>query len=137
MDIQIYNTIFDEFKYNMENFCDYHVAVEHYEPLSPQYPLVILKEIRNNPYGTNRGLLERVSSLGYRIDVFAKTNGEKTHQTIARKIADMSNTFLTWHVGLKQVSMNEERLNTEKDGDLYHVIIIYSADYFENKKRIL
>lgn len=133
MDIKIYNDVFTDLKQQMEK--EINVSVLRVAPVSPKYPIIIFREVRNQPYFSNGGYLERVASLGYRVDVWAKDNNNKTKQELARELAFFANDFLTKKVGFKQVSWNESE--NESGGDLYNVIVTYSAPYFENKRKIL
>lgn len=111
------------------------VSVLRVAPVSPKYPIIIFREVRNQPYFSSGGYLERIASLGYRVDVWTKDNNNQTKQELARDLAFAANEILTKKVGLKQVAWNESE--NESDGDLYNVVMTYSAPYFENKRKFL
>ena len=96
--------------------------------------MVIIDEVRNIPFDNYRGRAQTVANLGYKVDIYAKQSGSNTKQDIARVIAEHCNNYLTC-IGLKQVSYNPIS-NDGQNGDLYHIIIMYSVSYFEQKQII-
>lgn len=106
-----------------------------YEPAKPNYPILKIGESRNQPLTNYRGKLETVASLGYKIDIYAKTSGSIAKDEIARTIAKHANDYLTC-IGLRQVSWNYIE-NDGQNGDLYHIIIMYNAPYWEQRQKIL
>lgn len=142
MDINVYPTIkqgLDEhFKalYDQKKITkSYNPVVVGFEPSKPTYPMLIIEEIRNKPRGDFRGRLETVADLGYKVDIYAKTSGSISKQDIARSISKNSNDYLTC-IGLRQVSWNVKS-NDGVNGDLYHIFIMYSANYLEQRQTIL
>ena len=103
-----------------------------FEPSSPKYPLIIIDEIANNPYQNMRNNLQTVSDKSYRVDIYADTKGDISKQETARKLMKYCNDYLTC-IGLKQSSMNTFS-NDGTNGKLYHIVLMYSARYFENKQ---
>lgn len=98
------------------------------------YPHTQFEEIRNvaNPrYNTCH---ERVASVGYRVDIFAKTKGEIDKQTIARICAEISDRYLSG-IGLTRISYNaNESLN---DSSIYQIIMTYSGNLDEKRRRLI
>ncbi|MGN0960779.1 MAG: hypothetical protein ACI4PF_01105 [Christensenellales bacterium] len=113
----------------------FYPAIVGFEPSKPTYPMLKIAESRNVPYANFSGRLETVASLGYKVDIYAKTSGSITKKQIARQIAKDCNDYLTC-IGLRQVSWNYIE-NDGVNGDLYHIIIMYSANYWEQRGRIL
>ena len=139
MDIQIYEDLKECFKKYFANLNlpkDYNADIVEYEPANPKYPFVKFVEIRNVPYEEYRGRLETVANLGYRVDVYAKTTNKTSKSTIARTLAKHCDDFLVGCKRLRQVSWNAIE-NDGVNGDLYHIIITYSAPYFEQRRKIL
>ena len=142
MDINIYPRIKQGLKeYFAELFekntftKSYNPEVVGFEPAKPTYPMLKIDESRNKPYDNFYGLRETVADLGYKVDIYAKTSGSISKQEIARTIAKHANDYLTC-VGLRQVSWNYVE-NDGVNGDLYHIIIMYSASYLEQRQTIL
>ena len=103
-------------------------------PKTPKYPISILREIRNSSTGFNT-CYQRVSSVGYSVDIFAKTKGKITHDVIARTIAKEIDEYMTG-VNLSRVSKNEDELIDEQ-GAYYHIILTYEGNLDENRLRFI
>ncbi len=138
METELYTQIFNALEaYVKEHYTDMSVSVCHYSPEEPAYPIVILDETRNTPYSSFKGFVERVASIGYRIDIYARTvDGEQTKQSICRALAKVCDEFMTGKAGLRQISWNAVD-GAGTNGELYRVMITYTGAYLENKQRIL
>jgi hypothetical protein len=101
-------------------------------PTSPKYPLIIIDEIGNPPYQNMIGLRQTVRDMSYRVDIYAEDKGSLSKQMLARKLMKVCDEYLT-HIGLKQISMNPFQ-NDGVNGKLYHIVLVYSVRYFENKQ---
>lgn len=106
--------------------------VVEYEPSSPNYPYIQIVEVGNAPYQNYRSRLQTVADKSYKIDIYAKTQNGIMKSTIARTLMKYCNDYLTC-IGLKQISMNPFT-NDGTNGELYHIVLMYSARYFENKQ---
>lgn len=136
MDIVVYDNILNGLKeYNNNLTQNYGNTIVGIAPTSPTYPLTVFDEIRNQANAAYNTPYDKVSSIGYRVDIFAKTKGNVTKQTIARKIAKDIDNYLTNYVGLLQVSWNLNEL--ENDSSIYHLTLTYSASLHENRRRII
>lgn len=138
MDIQVYDSIKQGLKDHFKGLNltkSYNPSVVGFEPSNPTYPMVKIDESRNTPYESFRGRLETVADLGYKVDIYAKQQVGVSKQQVARTIAKYADDYLKC-IGLRQVSWNYIE-NDGQNGDLYHIIIMYSAPYFEQKQRIL
>lgn len=143
MDIEIYPAIKNGLKGHLtaQNYIKQFMGkgkyefVVGYEPTKPKYPYVKFAEIRNVPNESFRNPLYTIANLGYRVDVYAKIDGELQKDEIARQIAKLYNDYLIC-IGLRQVSWNYVE-NDGLNGDLYHIIIMYSTNYDEQRQRIL
>ena len=136
MNIGVYDEILEGLKaYNVQHSAEnYGNSVVPYASSSPTFPLTIFDEIRNMPTRYN-SCHDKVSSLGYKVEIYAKTKGNITKQTIARKIAKLMDDFLSGIVGLKQVSFNANPLIN--DASIYQIIITYENSYHENRARFI
>ena len=103
-----------------------------FEPSSPTYPLIVVDEVDNTPYQNMSNYRQTVASVSYKIDIYAKTSGSITKQTIARELAKHCDNYCKC-INLKQVSYNAFP-NTGTNGAIYHITLMYSARYFENKQ---
>ena len=135
MDIQAYDKILSGLKkYNDSMEQNYGNTIVTYPPANPSYPLTIFDEIRNIANPNFNGCFDRVSSVGYRCDIYAKTKGNVTKHTIARKIAQFVDEYLSG-IGLLRVSFNVSEL--ENDSSIYHIIMTYSGNLHENRNKII
>ena len=103
-----------------------------FSPSEPSYPLIIIDEVDNTPYQNMSNYRQTVASVSYKVDIYAKTSGSITKQAIARTLAEHCNDYLKC-INLKQVSYNAFP-NEGTNGAIYHITLMYSARYFENKQ---
>ena len=130
------------YEYMLQGLKDYNATIEqNYSnvvvstpPTNPTYPLTVFDEIRNVANPNYNGCFERVSSVGYRADIYAKTKGNVSKQIIARRIAQEVDRYLT-NVGLTRVSFNVSEL--ENDSSIYHIIMTYSGNLHENRRNLI
>jgi hypothetical protein len=135
MEIELYPTIKEGLQEHIKSLNlskSYNPSVVGFEPSEPKYPLVIIDEVNNVPYQNMRSFRQTVSDKSYRVDIYAETKGSISKQEIARTIMKHCNDYLAC-IGLKQVSMNTFA-NDGTNGKLYHIVLMYSARYFENKQ---
>lgn len=130
------------YEYMLQGLKDYNATIEQNygnvvvstPPTNPTYPLTVFDEIRNVANPNYNSCYERVASVGYRADVYAKTKGSVSKQIIARRIAQEVDRYLT-NVGLTRVSFNVSEL--ENDSSIYHIIITYSGNLHENRRNLI
>lgn len=145
MDITVYDKIYEALESALSEFNDksgFKANISHYSPDEPKYPLIILTEIRNQPHSQYNGLKQRVSSLGYRLDIFAKTSiitlqsKKKTtvdKQQICRQLMQFATDFMQIKIGLNLISKNEfDNIGTQ--GELYQITLVFQQNYYENKE---
>ena len=130
------------YDYMLQGLKDYNATIEQNygnvviatAPTNPTYPLTIFDEIRNVANANYNSSYDRVASVGYRADIYAKTKGSVSKQIIARKIAQEVDKYLT-NIGLIRVSFNVSEL--ENDSSIYHIIITYSGNLHENRRKLI
>ena len=130
------------YDYMLQGLKDYNATIEQNygnvviatAPTNPTYPLTIFDEICNVSNVNYNSSYDRVASVGYRADIYAKTKGSVSKQIIARKIAQEVDRYLT-NVGLTRVSFNVSEL--ENDSSIYHIIITYSGNLHENRRKLI
>lgn len=136
MDIIVYDNILQGMKqYNEKLPQNYGNTIVATAPKNPTYPLTVFDEIRNVAVSGYNTCYERLSSNGYRVDIYAQTKGNVTKQTIARKIAQELDEYLTNYVWLRRVSFNVSDL--ENDGTIYHIIMTYEGTLNEYRREFL
>lgn len=135
MDVLAYEYILRGLKkYNEGIDKNYGNTIVATAPANPTFPLTIFDEIRNVANTGYNTCYERVSSVGYRVDVYAKTKGGLSKQTIARKLAQDIDMYLT-NIGLVRISFNVSEL--ENDGSIYHIIMTYTGNLHENRRNFI
>lgn len=135
MDIFAYDYILQGLKdYNATIEQNYGNVVVSTPPNNPTYPLTVFDEIRNVANPNYNSCYERVASVGYRADIYAKTKGSVSKQIIARIIAQEVDRYFT-NVGLTRVSFNVSEL--ENDSSIYHIIMTYSGNLHENRRNLI
>lgn len=136
MDIKVYDDILKALQnFNKANKNNYGNMVVKYPTKDTTYPLTIFTEIRNVANRNYNTVYDKVSSIGYRVDIYAMTKGKFDKQDIARSLMKDIDSFLTYNVGLLQVSYNVEP--QENEDSIYHIILTYSANFNENRRRII
>ena len=135
MDILNYDYIINGLKdFNNQKGKPYGNTIVSYPTKDTMFPFTIFEEIRNTANVNYNSIFEKVASVGYRVDIFAKTKGNVTKQTIARTIAQMVDLYLS-NIGLLRVSYNVSEL--ENEGAIYHIILTYSGNLHENRRNLI
>lgn len=134
MDILIYENLLQSLKSYNSTIKNYGNEVVRLPPTNPVYPLTIFTEIRNVANASFNSCFDRVASVGYRADIYAKTKGNITKDIIAREIAQLVDRYLT-SVGLLRVSFNISEL--ENDSSIFHIIMTYSGNVSEYRKILI
>ncbi len=136
MDIEFYNIVLRDMKvYNDKIAQNYGNVIVQFPTKNTTYPHTVFSEIRNVANPNYNSCHDKVASIGYRVDIYAKSKGNVDKQTIARKLAKEIDNYLTNYVGLTQISWNVIEL--ENDSSIYHIIITYSGNLHENRRRII
>lgn len=137
MDIQVYEDMVEAVKYcNSKINKNYGNVIVRYQTANSTYPHTVVREIRNKTlqgYGTRR---EKVSTLGYRITIFAKDKGTVSKQQIARELMKHIDDFMQYNIGLELVNMNEGDLENS-NSDIYPIDLFYNTNWYENRRRIV
>lgn len=148
MNITVYDKLYEALdivlkKFNTES--GYNVGLAPFEPAEPQYPLVIFDEIRNQPQTVYYSSREEISSLGYRVDIFAKTatitppNGKKgqvTKQQICRNIMQVVTDFLQKRIKLRLIS-NNSFPSVGTQGELYQIVLVFQRPHYDNREQFV
>jgi hypothetical protein len=135
MDILAYEYIFEGLKQHNENSGKpYGNVVVSHSTRDTTYPHTVFNEIRNTAISMYNTRFDRVSSVGYTARIYAKTKGKNDKQIIAREVAQMLDKYLSG-IGLIRVSFNaDEALN---DGSIYEIIITYTGNLHENRRKFI
>jgi hypothetical protein len=104
------------------------------EPLEPIYPLTIIQEIRNVQNPSYRNPIELVSSIGFSIEIYAQTMGDKTKKQIAREISKLVDEYMST-IGFERSGFVPDGL--VRDASLHRIIMTYTGNLHENTRRII
>ena len=134
MDILTYEYILQGLKqHNASVSQNYGNVILEY-PTKSSYPHTILDEIRNVSNPNYNTCYDRVASVGYRVDIYAKTKGSVNKKKIAREVLKIVDKYLS-SIGLNRVSYNVSE--NEEDGTIYHIIVTYSGNLHENRRNLI
>lgn len=134
MDIVLYDKLLQGLKeYNATVEKNYGNVVVRYPTTDTTYPHTVFQEIRNVANPNFNSCYGRVSNVGYRVDIYSKTKGNKTKDEIARNVAKIVDDYLTT-CGLTRVSFNISDL--ENDSSIFHIIITYTGQLNEYRRKI-
>lgn len=139
MDITVYDKLYEAVEKAITDFnakSGYKVALAHYAPNSPQYPLVMLYENRNQPLTRYYGSRERISSLGYTVEIYAKTVKGKTKQQVAREIMQFVVDFMQNEIKIGLISNNEFD-STDQKREIYRIVLVFQRPFYENKETFI
>lgn len=133
MYVKKYEELFKQLKeYNAqvtENYGNeiYQTPPQIGDDLTNIFPITIFQEARNVSNTRFMAGREIVASVGYRVDIFATTKGQILHQTIARDIMQYIDDFMSCK------NLTRSSYNTEYNDDIYHIILVYSGNLYENR----
>lgn len=100
-----------------------------------KFPITRFSQIRNVGNANYNTCYERVSSLGFSLDIFAKDKGtKKLRNEIALDLAEKLDAFLT-EIGLLRISYNE--FDLEAQGSIYRISMTYSANLNEYRRKFI
>lgn len=135
MDILTYEYMLKGLKeYNNTIKNNYGNVVVEYPTKNTTFPHTVFEEIRNVQNPNFKSRFDRVASIGYRTDIYAKTKGSISKKNIARQVANIIDEYLS-NIGLNRVSYNVSE--NEENGTIYHIIMTYSGNLHENRRNLI
>lgn len=136
MDIQVNKDIYNGLKAynNTLNKSNYGNTILEVAPKNKVYPYTILHTIRDVANPNYNTLYGRVSSKGYRVDIYAQDKGKVLRKDIADIISQQVDFYMS-AIGLQRVSYNA--VDLESEGTTYHIIMTYSADLDEYRRKFI
>ena len=141
MDNKVYFDILEALKeYNKSLSENYGNAIYSLPPKlndnqNLKFPITRFSQIRNVANPSFNSCFERVASVGFSLDIFAKDKGtKKLRNEIALDLAEKLDAFLT-EIGLIRISYNE--FDLEAQGSIYRISITYSANLNEYRRKFI
>jgi hypothetical protein len=142
MDNKVYFDILEALKeYNKSLSENYGNAIYSLPPKlndnqNLKFPITRFSQIRNVANSSYNSCFERVASVGFSLDIFAKDKGtKKLRNEIALDLAQKFDAFLTNRCGLLRISYNE--FDLEAQGSIYRITMTYSGNLHENRRRFI
>lgn len=137
MDTTFYDIVLRDMKvYNTGlSASNYGNVVVPFPTANPTYPYTVFDEIRNTAVQGFTTKLDKLATVAYRVDIYAKTKGNVTKQRVARTISEQIDNYLTNYVGLKQLSYNS--IPQVNENSIYQLTLVYSGTLRENKRNLI
>lgn len=145
MDITVYPKLYEALEIALEEFnaeTGFKAQIKTYSPDSPQYPLIVFSEVRNQPKTHIYSRREQIYSLGYKFDIYAKTSvitlpDKKkvtlNKQEICRQLMEFITNFMQFKVGMDLISNNfDDKAGTQ--GELYKQILVFQKSHNNNRE---
>lgn len=138
MDIKINKLIYEglvDYNNSLDN--NYGNTILDLVPLErKQFPYTIVRAIRDTANVNYNTCYGRISSKGYRVDIYAQNKGTKLKRNdIAEHLAQQIDKYMGNIVGLDRVSYNA--IDLENEGTTYHIIITYSGNLDEYRRKFI
>lgn len=136
MDILAYDYILQgATEHNKQKGKPYGNVIVPHHTTDTAFPHTVLTEIRNVANPLYNTCYDRVASVGYRADIYAKNKGTKVDRLdIARAVAQSVDEYLT-AIGLTRISFNVDEM--QGDGEICHIIMTYSGNLHENRRKLI
>jgi hypothetical protein len=142
MDNKVYFDIIEALKeYNKSLSENYGNAIYSLPPKlndnqNLKFPITRFSQIRNVANANYNSRFDRVASMGFSLDIFAKDKGtKKLRNEIALDLAQKLDEFLTDTFGLLRISYNE--FDLEAQGSIYRISMTYSGNLHENRRKFI
>ena len=135
MDIQVYEDIFNGLVEYNRKVDEFETAIVPYPTTDTTFPFVALEETRNVADQRYNTCFNRISSVGYKVEIYAKDIGTLDKQTIARKKAQQIDDYMTNNVGLTRVAFVTN--NIVNDASEYRITMTYNCTQFENRRKFI
>lgn len=135
MDIQVYEDILNGLVEYNKKVTEFGNVVVPFPTTNPTYPYTLLEETRNVADQRYNTCFNRVSSVAYKVEIYAKDIGKFDKQTIARQIAKQVDDYMTKNVGLTRMAFAPN--NLVNDASQYRITMTYSGTLFENRRKFI
>lgn len=135
MDILFYEILKEELiSHNEKSGKPYGNVIVPFATSKTTYPHTVFKEIRNVTNTQFNSPHDRVASVGYRTDIYAKNKNSIDNETIARQVAQIVDRFFTYK-GLPRVSFNVSFEG--QDQCICHIVMTYMGNLSEYRRNII
>lgn len=142
MDNKVYFQILNSLKeYNKSLSENYGAEIYSLPPklnknIELKFPIVRFYQVGNAQNPSFNSPFDRVSSVRYVVDIFAKDKGtKKLRNEIALDLSEKFDAFLSHKCNLLRQSTNE--FDLEGEGSIYRVTMTYSGNLHENRQKFI
>lgn len=127
----VYDEIFQYLKKYLTENSTYSPKILKDTPTSKYFPLVIVKEVRDDLYSENMDKTDQRFYIGYEIEIYSMDKGNIAKQIITDEIKKLINDVFDEHYGMNRKT-NKQLDNA--DTDVYRWYMLYEAKIDENKR---
>lgn len=128
---EVYDEIYQYTRTYLETQSQYSPQVKKDTPPNKKFPLVIVKEIRDNLYDENLDKTDQRFRIGYEIEIYAVNKDNVAKQTITNELIKLINDVFDEHYGMNR-KFNREVSNI--DTDVYRWKMRFEAKIDEGKR---
>ena len=126
----VYDQIFQYGKKYINEKSKYSPKVLKDTPPDKTFPLIIIREIRDDLYDENLDKTDQRFNIGYEIEIYTINKGQVAKQEIASELVNLTNDVFDVHYGLRR-TFNQQMLNV--DSDVYRHNMRFEGKIDENK----
>ena len=126
----VYDQIFQYTKKYIKEKSKYSPKVLKDTPPDKTFPLIIIREIRDDLYDENLDKTDQRFNIGYEIEIYTMNKGQVAKQEIANELVNLVNDVFDVHYGLRR-TFNQQIPNA--DSDVYSHDMRFEAKIDENK----
>ena len=126
----VYDPIFQYGKKYIIEKSKYSPKVLKDTPPDKTFPLIIIREIRDDLYDENLDKTDQRFNIGYEIEIYTINKGQIAKQEIANELINLINDVFDIHYGLRR-TLNQQIPNV--DNDVYRHNMRFEGKVDENK----
>ena len=127
----VYDEMFKYAQTYIKEKSKYSPIISKDTPPNKKFPLIIIRQIRDEIYDENLDKTDQRFYLGYEIEIFSMDVGNKPKQLIAKELEKLINDVFDEHYGMDR-KMNRQAPNV--DDNVYRWNMRYEAKIDESKK---
>lgn len=128
---EVYDEIFKYAKEYIKENSTYSPTILKDTPPDKRFPLVLIKQIRDDLYNENLDKTDQRFYLGYEIEIYTMNKGNIAKQTIANELMKLVNNVFDEHYGMNRKT-NQEAPNV--DTDIYRWNMRFEGKIDEDKR---
>ena len=126
----VYDEIFQYAKKYIKEKSKYSPKVLKDTPPDKTFPLIIIREIRDDLYDENLDKTDQRFNIGYEIEIYTINKGQVAKQEVASELVNLINDVFDVHYGLRR-TFNQQIPNV--DTDVYRHNMRFEGKVDENK----